>query len=225
MSEEQNNTNNEKELDVIAFLKEDIAKYEAATGKKTKPEQTIVEMTAAEFVKKFHEDIRYCADVQWREDKEGDFAHKGIAACIGLQWTADEHENEIRVTDIYEAKRAMEDDPKDPLSKAIWRKPRVAKPNAEKKTKTAKKPKKTKAPKTPKVKLTSLGEMSYDDFEKLVEEKGEDGIFEMYADEIREHGEWIWREQDRGGPMYELDSCIRMAEQELMDGLWGPRSE
>jgi hypothetical protein len=119
----------------------------------------------------------------------------------------------------------MEDDPKDPLSKAIWRKPRVAKPNAEKKTKTAKKPKKTKAPKTPKVKLTSLGEMSYDDFEKLVEEKGEDGIFEMYADEIREHGEWIWREQDRGGPMYELDSCIRMAEQELMDGLWGPRSE
>jgi hypothetical protein len=101
----------------------------------------------------------------------------------------------------------------------------VIKPkNKSKKTKVEKK---TKAKKTKitKVKLTPLTEMSYEDFEKLLEEKGEDEIFEMYADEIREHGEWIWREQDRGGPMYELDSCIRMAEQELIDGLWGPRSE
>ena len=104
----------------------------------------------------------------------------------------------------------------------------VIKPkNKSKKTKVEKMPKakKTKSTKITKVKLTPLTEMSYEDFEKLLEEKGEDGIFEMYADEIREHGEWIWREQDRGGPMYELDSCIRMAEQELMDGLWGPREE
>lgn len=101
----------------------------------------------------------------------------------------------------------------------------VIKPkNKSKKTKVEKKPK-AKKTKITKVKLTPLTEMSYEDFEKLLEEKGEDEIFEMYADEIREHGEWIWREQDRGGPMYELDSCIRMAEQELIDGLWGPRSE
>ncbi len=99
--------------------------------------------------------------------------------------------------------------------------------NKSKKAKAEKKPKakKTKVTKAPKVKLTPLTEMSYEDFEKLLEEKGEEGVFEMYADEIREHGEWIWREQDRRGPMYELDSCIRMAEQELLDGLWGPREE
>jgi hypothetical protein len=216
MSEEQNNTNNEKELDVIAFLKEDIAKYEAATGKKTKPEQTIVEMTAAEFVKKFHEDIRYCADVQWREDKEGDFAHKGIAACIGLQWTADEHENEIRVTDIYEAKRAMEDDPKDPLSKAIWRKPRVAKPKAEKKPKKVNKSKKVKVKKK-----VPLDKLSFEEFAKMSEEE----VFETYADEIQEYGDWIWREQDRGGPTYSLEQCVEMAKRELMEGLWGPAAD
>ena len=99
--------------------------------------------------------------------------------------------------------------------------------NKSKKTKAEKKPKakKTKVAKAPKVKLTPLTEMSYEDFEKLLAEKGEDGVFEMYADEIREHGEWIWREQDRGGPTYDLPSCIRMAEQELLDGLWGPREE
>jgi len=101
------------------------------------------------------------------------------------------------------------------------------KPKKAKKAKAEKKPKakKTKVAKVPKVKLTPLTEMSYEDFEKLLAEKGEDGVFEMYADEIREHGEWIWREQDRGGPTYDLPSCIRMAEQELLDGFWGPREE
>ena len=103
------------------------------------------------------------------------------------------------------------------------KKPKKAK--AEKKPKKAKAEKKPKKAKAPKVKLTPLDEMSYDDFEKLVEEHGEDGLFEMYADEIKDYGEWIWREQDRGGPTYDLRSCIRMAQEELMNGTWGPRAE
>jgi len=83
-------------------------------------------MTAAEFIKKFHEDIRDTADSQWRDDKEGDYGHKGIPAWIGLEWTANDHE-EIKITDLHEAKRAMVDDPDDPLVKAIWRKPRKPK--------------------------------------------------------------------------------------------------
>jgi hypothetical protein len=68
-----------------------------------------------------------------------------------------------------------------------------------------------------------LTEMSYEEFERLVEEKGEKGIFEMYAGEIKEYAEWIWREQ--AGEEYDLDQCIEMAQRELMDGSWGPREE
>ncbi len=94
--------------------------------------------------------------------------------------------------------------------------------NKSKKTKAEKKPK-TKKTKITKVKLTPLTEMSYDDFEKLLVEKGEEGVFEMYAGEIKEYAEWIWREQD--GEEYDLDECIEMAQRELMDGSWGPREE
>jgi len=97
--------------------------------------------------------------------------------------------------------------------------------NKSKKTKAEKKPKakKTKVAKAKKVKLTPLTEMSYDDFEKLLAEKGEEGVFEMYAGEIKEYAEWIWREQD--GEEYDLDQCIEMAQRELMDGSWGPRED
>lgn len=231
MSEEQNNE--QKPLDVMAFLKADKAKFDAAVGNTAPAEPTVTQMTAEEFIKKFHEEIRDTADVQWREDKEGDYEHKGIPAWIGLEWTSNDHE-EIEITDLRDAREEMVNDPDSPLVKAVWRKPRAPKPVAEKKPKKAKaekKPKKAKAEKkpkkakAPKVKLTPLDEMSYDDFEKLVEEHGEDGVFEMYADEIQDYGEWIWREQDRGGPTYDLQSCVRMAQEELMNGTWGPRAE
>ena len=41
-----------------------------------------------------------------------------------------------------------------------------------------------------------------------------------YAEEIEEHGDWIWREQDRGGPTYSRESCIEQAVKEIMEGLY-----
>jgi hypothetical protein len=66
-----------------------------------------------------------------------------------------------------------------------------------------------------------LDELSYEKFNEMTE----DEIFETYAAEIQDYGEWIWREQDRGGPTYSLEQCVEMAKQELMDGVWGPASE
>lgn len=66
-----------------------------------------------------------------------------------------------------------------------------------------------------------LKELSYESFEKMSESE----VFETYADEIQEYGDWIWREQDRGGPTYSLEQCVEMAKKELMDGVWGPGAE
>ena len=41
-----------------------------------------------------------------------------------------------------------------------------------------------------------------------------------YAEEIEEHGDWIWREKDRGGPTYSRESCIEQAVKEIMEGLY-----
>lgn len=66
-----------------------------------------------------------------------------------------------------------------------------------------------------------LNELSYDSFDKMSAEE----ILETYEDEIKDYGEWIWREQDRGGPMYSLEQCIEQAKTELLEGAWGPAAE
>jgi hypothetical protein len=45
-------------------------------------------------------------------------------------------------------------------------------------------------------------------------------ILATYAEEIEEHGDWIYREQDRGGPTYSRKQCIEQAKQEVIDGTW-----
>lgn len=66
-----------------------------------------------------------------------------------------------------------------------------------------------------------LNELSYESFEKMTEEE----IFKTYSVDIKDYGRWLWREQDRGGPMYSLEQCIEQAKQELMEGAWGPAAE
>jgi hypothetical protein len=196
----------------------------------------VTTMTAEEFVRRFHRDINYAAETEMNEDKERDYEHRGIGAHLSLKFAASEHP-EIQITDLREVLDELREGESHPVCELIYSQPvgeeveEVEKRKPKRKAKKAKKAKagkkadakKTKVAKAPKVKLTPLREMSYEDFEKLLSEKGEDGVFEMYADEIRKFGEWIWREQDRGGPTYDLRSCIRMAEQELLSGLWGPR--
>lgn len=93
--------------------------------KRTKKEPIKIEepvkMTAAEFVKKFVEDIACTADDAWRDDKEGDYSHKGVAAAVALEFTADDHE-EISVTDLLEVKDEMHDNENHPLARMIWAK-------------------------------------------------------------------------------------------------------
>jgi broad specificity phosphatase PhoE len=69
-------------------------------------------------------------------------------------------------------------------------------------------------------KKVPLNELSYESFENMSEAE----VFKTYAAEIEEYADWIWREQDRGGPMYSLEQCIDQAKKELMDGNWGPAS-
>ena len=76
-------------------------------------------------------------------------------------------------------------------------------------------------PKKPKSTAIPLDELTVEQFEAMSEEE----VYETYAKDIKEHGEWIWREQDRGGPTYDLESCIEQAKKELMEGYWGPLSE
>ena len=81
-------------------------------------------MTAREFVKMFHREVHEGADWEWREDREGDYEHKGIAAFLALERSANEH-SEITITDLEEALQALKDNPDDALSKMIWKKARA----------------------------------------------------------------------------------------------------
>lgn len=76
-------------------------------------------------------------------------------------------------------------------------------------------------PKKPESTAIPLDKLTAEQFEAM----SEDEIYETYAKDIKEHGEWIWREQDRGAPSYDLESCIEQAKKELMEGYWGPLSE
>ncbi len=190
-------------------------------------------MTAEEFVTKFHKVVNDVAEWEMREDTEGDYEHRGIGAYLSLKFAASEHP-EIQITDLREVLDELREGESHPVCELIYSQPveevieelqEPAPKKKSKKGKAGKKPKarKTKVAKITKLKLTPLTEMSPEEFEKLVEEKGEKGVFQMYTGEIKEYAEWIWREQD--GEEYDLDQCIEMAQRELMDGSWGPREE
>jgi hypothetical protein len=78
-------------------------------------------MTAEQFATKFLDAIAYSADVSYRDDKEGDFPHRGIPARLALEWTANSHK-EIQVTDLDEVLSEMEEDEGHPISEMIWEK-------------------------------------------------------------------------------------------------------
>lgn len=86
-------------------------------------EQASKRMTTEEYVKANQPDLHYTADVQWRDDKEGDFAHKGIAAIIAIDWATDSDETEL--TDYSDVRAEMESDESHPITKMIWRKPKA----------------------------------------------------------------------------------------------------
>jgi hypothetical protein len=94
--------------------------------------------------------------------------------------------------------------------------------------KTSKKTTKAKAiepVQAPEPTIGPLENLTYEEFDKLRNQLGDNEVFEMYDDEIQDYAEWLWREQDRGGPMYDLDQCIERAKESLIDGIWGPYAD
>ena len=82
--------------------------------------------------------------------------------------------------------------------------------------KKVKKPaEKTKLKKPAKV-MTAKVPIEDADLDNMTKEQ----ILATYANEIEEHGDWIYREQDRGGPTYSREQCIEQAKQEVLDGTW-----
>ena len=80
-------------------------------------------MTTEEYVRENQADLNYSADVYWRDDKEGDFAHKGIAAIIAIDQSSDDSETQL--VDYHSKVRdEMKNDKNHPITKMIWRKPK-----------------------------------------------------------------------------------------------------
>ena len=84
------------------------------------------------------------------------------------------------------------------------------------KTKTAAKPVKRLPANKPAKVVAAKVSIEAADLDNMSKEE----ILITYAEEIEEHGDWIYREQDRGGPTYSREQCIEQAKQEVMDGTW-----
>lgn len=184
----------------------------------------VTQMTAEEFVNKFHKDINYAAETEMAEDKEGDYEHRGIGAYLSLKYAASEHP-EIQITDLREVLNALKEDESHPVCEQIYSEPieeeEVVEEAPKPKKKTKKKDKKPKAKKKPAV--VPLENLTCEEFDKIIDEQGEEAIFKMYKKDIKEYAEWIWREQD--GEEYDMPECIEQAQSELLNGTWGPREE
>ncbi len=85
-------------------------------------EQVPKAMTTEEYVRANQADLHDTADCQWRDDKEGDFAHKGIAAIVALDWATDSAD--VNLSDYREIRDEMESDSDHPITKLIWKKPK-----------------------------------------------------------------------------------------------------
>ena len=105
-----------------------VTESKAETSSKNAPldiavqEQVPKAMTTEEYVRANQADLHDTADCQWRDDKEGDFAHKGIAAIVALDWATDSAD--VNLSDYREIRDEMESDSDHPISKLIWKRPK-----------------------------------------------------------------------------------------------------
>ena len=97
-----------------------------------------------------------------------------------------------------------------------------AKVMAKKKTKlkTPAKAVKKLVKKTPAKKSAEAVKLKVPIEEADLDNMSDEQILTIYAEEIEEHGDWIWREQDRGGPTYSREQCIEQAKKEILEGDW-----
>ncbi len=85
-------------------------------------EQVPEAMTTEEYVRANQADLHDTADIQWGEDKEGDFAHKGIAAIVAIDMSTNSDETDL--SDYSAIRDEMESDENHPITKLIWKKPK-----------------------------------------------------------------------------------------------------